>query len=193
MREIGDQPRGAKIADTDDDDGNGFGRLLRRLAGRRAIHRNDVNGHLGQFTRCAGQPIGHSVRPAIFERDVLALGIVQFVQLLAKCAPVGTIVDDADARDLCRADTPKRACGRKGRRSANESYDLPAVHHSRPERRTRLAHSATAAPSTASCPQAGTPGGALSRWDISTTRARAASASTSASALALFALSRLAS
>src|SRR5262249_14832333 len=86
--------------------------------------------------------------PPIFERDVLALDIAQFVQFLAKRLPVGAVVDDADARDRCRARTATRPCrrSRKSCCSANELYDLPAVHNSRPERRTRLAHSARTLP-----------------------------------------------
>src|SRR5262249_59067684 len=89
-----------------------------------------------------------STSTSIFERDVLALDIAQFVQFLAKRLPVGAVVDDADARDLCCARTATRPCrrGRKSCCSANELYDLPAVHNSRPERRTRLAHSARTLP-----------------------------------------------
>ena len=104
--------------------------MLRGLSGRRAIYRDDVNRNLRQLARRRGKLIGRSVDSPIFERDVLTLDIVQFVQFLTKRLPLGAVVDDADARILCcggltRARTPAR--GRNG--SSNQRYDLPAIHH----------------------------------------------------------------
>src|SRR5262249_4286819 len=135
---------------------------------RRAVGRDDVDWKLRQFARRRSELIGRSVDPPIFERDVAPFHIVQLVHLLAKRLPIRAIVDDADARDLCRGgQSCARTCARGRDASADQRYDLPAIHHARPNRATRLAHSATtlygAATAPARHPQAGTPDGALSR------------------------------
>ena len=83
--EARNQPRGYRINAGDEDDRDRRRRELRRRH-RGAVGDDNRDPLANELDRQCRQPIVTPIRPAIFDRDVAALGIFRFVQRLAEGA-----------------------------------------------------------------------------------------------------------
>ena len=88
--EAGDEAELDRIAAGLEHDRNRRGRRLGREAGSGAAGGGDHgNRPADQFGGQRRQPIVLALRPAVFDRDVLALGIAGFAQAFAECRQIG--------------------------------------------------------------------------------------------------------
>src|SRR3954452_1154313 len=83
--QAGDQPVADRIGAAHEDNWNIRGRAYRSQRGRYPARRDDQVGlAANEVERQCGQPIIAAVRPAVFDRDALSLGVPGFAQPLAE-------------------------------------------------------------------------------------------------------------
>src|SRR5262249_31944355 len=97
-------------------------RLLGRARSLRAVRHYDIHRQPGKFERSLPQTIDIAVCRSVLESKVLTHDVTELVEPLMEVIPVGTVVDDANARD--RADRCGARSKRPRGRAAEQAYQL---------------------------------------------------------------------
>jgi hypothetical protein len=133
--EAGDKTELDRVIADNEDDRDCAGCFLDREGHSRAAHRDDhchVAAH--EFGSRSVQPIDTVFRPAVFDRDVLALDITDFLQALPKCAVktkgdgVGCCGFDEPDHRHCRLLCPSHQRRRHARAAEERDERAPRRH-----------------------------------------------------------------
>ena len=84
MRKASDEPTRNRIADTNEDNGEGPGRLLGGYGGGCVSDHDDINLECNQFSRKSGKPVELLFGISVFHHEVAALDITEVTQSLTK-------------------------------------------------------------------------------------------------------------
>jgi hypothetical protein len=102
--QAGDEAGCDRVTDASEDDRDRRGGILRGQRRCRGDGRDHINLAADEIRGQSGQPIVIALRPAVFDRDVLALDVAGFVQSLEECSHEGrrrtgrSRVEEADHR-----------------------------------------------------------------------------------------------
>src|SRR5262249_10637729 len=132
------EPDADRVADADEDDGDGRRGALRGHGRRCAPGReHDIHLALDELSSDRGQPIVFPLRPAVLEDDVLALAVAQVAEALVeevkrRRRPVGVRErrEHADARDLARLGPGHPGCAQSAQ--AHDGDERPSAEERHP-------------------------------------------------------------
>jgi hypothetical protein len=84
LRKASDDPARNRIGSTNEDNGEGPGRLLGGLGADCARGNDDINLERSQFGRESGEPLGLPLGISVFDHEITALDVTEVAQSLTE-------------------------------------------------------------------------------------------------------------